>query len=385
MTSNFSKYTDPEFVSAQPLSYLPLNLVIDDWDYYHNETLSKFPYPYLYALYIGWIPVLLAVTGLSMGKSKDKRFLWFLATGILFEFLIGSAVLLKWLVKVFPAVAGVRHPPQIAGLAVPLILGLSAYGLEQLLSLDRPKLSVSFPERAVFKKSVFSLKWLLFLFLFLSLQSGYKFTKHWFITEKQNVILPMLEELETKSLAWVEPPFGEHYFIEPSIRLGLKLSPGVMTWRWKEREEPIPELVITDSDPSSSSLELMRVFSEHHSIYIRYDQPYAAVSNNEKPCEAYGAGGSIDVFCTTSSPGQLIVKENMWTGWYAWMDGERVPLLGDHWLEADAPAGKHVYEFRYRPWDVPLGMSLSLVGVFLCVRMWFKSGDREDEDIDYMP
>jgi uncharacterized membrane protein YfhO len=69
--------------------------------------------------------------------------------------------------------------------------------------------------------------------------------------------------------------------------------------------------------------------------------------------------------------GKLVVKENTWTGWKAWVDGERVPLIGEQWLEVNAPAGEHTYLFRYRPWDVPLGIALSIVGVIMCVYLWF--------------
>ena len=374
---NFVKHTDPDFKSAQPLSYLPLNLLIDDWEYHQSDVMAKLPYPHLYALYIGWVPVALAIFGLAKGKNRDKHLLWFFTTGILLEFLIGSAVLLKWVATILPSVAGVRHPPQIAGLAVPLILGLSAYGLEALWNADWPTLSISSPEGAIFPKSVFSSRWLLIFFLILGLRSGYKFTQHWLRTEEANQIAPLLKALKTESLAWVEPPFGEHYFIEPAIGLGLKLSPGVMTWRWKDREFPVAEVAAIRSDSPPEQGKLVTVVDDIN-IYKRNDQPYANVSNNEEPCNAYGSGGSINVFCTTTSLGELTVKENMWTGWQAWIDGERAPLIGEFWLKVDAPLGKHVYQFRYRPWDVPLGIFLSLVGVFLCVQMWFKVDPAEN-------
>ena len=108
---NFVKETDPEFVSAQPLAYLPLNLVIDSWAYYNSEALDKLPYPHLYTLYIGWIPVILAGVGLARGRAR-RGFLWFLTGGIVLAFLTGSAVLLKWLTEIWPGVAGIRaaHP-----------------------------------------------------------------------------------------------------------------------------------------------------------------------------------------------------------------------------------------------------------------------------------
>jgi hypothetical protein len=40
------------------------------------------------------------------------------------------------------------------------------------------------------------------------------------------------------------------------------------------------------------------------------------------------------------------------------------------WLSVAAPAGTHHYEFRYRPWDVPVGAGLTLIGLALAVWVW---------------
>ena len=76
------------------------------------------------------------------------------------------------------------------------------------------------------------------------------------------------------------------------------------------------------------------------------------------------------MLCNINVPGRLVVKENMWSGWRAWMDGERVPLLGEHWLEVSAPAGEHSFEFRYQPWDVPVGLMFAVLGVMLVFLLW---------------
>jgi hypothetical protein len=88
----------------------------------------------------------------------------------------------------------------------------------------------------------------------------------------------------------------------------------------------------------------------------------------------------IDVVCDGELPGRLIVRENMWSGWKAWRDGERVPLLGYLWLEAESPAGYHEYAFRYLPWDVPLGMLLSLAGMIMAGWLWFVPSRPQPED-----
>jgi hypothetical protein len=35
--------------------------------------------------------------------------------------------------------------------------------------------------------------------------------------------------------------------------------------------------------------------------------------------------------------------------------------------------GKHTYHFRYRPWDVWVGISLSLLGIILSLILWFRA------------
>ncbi len=369
---NFVKETDPSFSSAQSLAYLPLNLVIDDWAYYNSEALGKLPYPHLYALFIGWTPVFLAFLALGVMKKEDRRAFGFLVSGIVLEFLIGSAVLLKPLAKVFPSVAGVRHPSQIAGLAVPLILALSAYGLDYLLKLPWPEVWLQFKEGLRGSRWKLSTRWLLVFPLLMSMEQGYRFSQMWVYTVRQtDGLFALLEGLRTESLQWVNPPFGEHPYIEPAVGMGLKLSPGILSFRWEGRADPIP---VREANRAGLPPGPVRKIAEIDGvlIYARLDQPYAAVERDGilEPCTAEGTGGMLTVVCRASAPGRLIVREHTWTGWKAWRDGQRVALSGEQWLEVKAPAGNHTFQFRYQPWDVLVGLAISLAGVILTVWLW---------------
>jgi hypothetical protein len=66
-----------------------------------------------------------------------------------------------------------------------------------------------------------------------------------------------------------------------------------------------------------------------------------------------------------TASGTLIVQENNWSGWYASRDNQPIELSADQWLTVSAPAGPHHYEFRYRPWDVAVGLLLSAIGLGL--------------------
>ena len=375
---NIAKWMDPEFNAAQPLPYFLLNLVINDPEYFFTATLGRLPYPYLYTLYIGWIPLILIVPALIKIPSEHRKLINFLLGGAAIEFLIASGILLRGLVNVWPSAAGVRHSPQIAGLAIPLLLGLSACGLDWLLKLRWPDLQF---KKLLTKK--ISLQWLLIIPLIFSLQSCLRFARYWlrsdYIPEGVYVIL---DQLKTDELQWVEPPFGEHLFIEPAIARGMKLSPGIMTWSWRGRPDPLPaRSAVRDSDSNTINGKVGSRLG--FTFYADPDVQYASVISGDKmqPCEASGSGGFIQVSCDTKQAGTLVVQENMWTGWQAWMDGKPVPLYEAQRLEVDAPSGQHIFSFRYLPWDVPVGLFLFVSG--LAASMWIclkPHRNKQDDD-----
>lgn len=365
---NLGKFMDPEFTSAQPLAYLPLNLVINNADFYRSDLLDKFPYPYLYTLYLGWVPVILAIIGFGARKQTDRRLIWFLFTGTAISFFVASALPLKWLVGILPSLAGIRQPSLIAGLSLPLILGLSSYGLDHVLKLEWPTLWMNISEKSTQPPWRISLRWLLVFPLFFSLLSAYRLTHNWIYTDYLDEhISQLLDGLETENLQWINPPYGEHKFIIAAIERGMKLSPGIRPWQWKDRELPIAALEAFREIPPEGTVLVNIV--DQVGIYSRPEYYYAAVvlDDQQQPCTATGSGGRLTVFCDTPDPGKLVVQEYTWSGWGAWMDGERVSLVGRQWLEVEAPAGKHTYQFRYRPWDVPVGLFLLLLGILACV------------------
>ena len=67
--------------------------------------------------------------------------------------------------------------------------------------------------------------------------------------------------------------------------------------------------------------------------------------------------------CISAVDGVLTVYENQYAGWTVRRDGQKVAMEGGPWLAVQAPAGVHHYEFRYRPWDVPVGLALTVAGI----------------------
>jgi hypothetical protein len=385
------KEVDPSFRAAQPIQYLPLNLVISDWEYYKTSILQKYPYAHLYGHYIGWIPVLLSIVGIIQFKRENRPLILFMAAGIILLFLAASAISLKWIANIYPPIAGIRHPPQISGLVIPLLLGLSAYGLDSLKNIKWPEIRLFGNSRVpTHQNTVFFtaniretkkiparylqvfFQLLLLIPLFWALKSAYHFSTYWIYTnEKKTDVYEMANALKTPSLAWVNPPFGEHVYVEPAIKSGLKLSPGIMAWQWKNRPFPTAYLEADRIGPPPGDPYIVNQVLDVP-IYQRDNEIYAAIRVGEEiyPCFATGAGGQIFVECNAPKDGTLIVQENMWTGWTAWLDEKRINLDKSQYLQLTAPAGRHAFKFQYLPWDVPSGIFVSLTGIILCAWIW---------------
>ncbi len=369
---NITKFHDLSFRSVQPLSFLVLNLVIDDVPFFYSTLLNKFPYPYLYTLYIGWIPVILFGVAFQNIRDEHKRLIGFMAAGMVMQFLIAGAVFIKPLANVWEPLAGIRHPSQIAGLAIPFLLGISAYGLERILN-------TKLPDRFF--------KWTKIINLVVGISLVYglivcmRFAREWtWGMQVTPALLADLEGLRTSDLQWVNPPFGEHTYVGYALSMGLKLSPGILTWDWENRIPPAPYLTADRKQPPNP--DPLLVYTNAEIVVNRHPEEYYAYvlthANEEIPCVAKGSGGEIKVTCNTDEAGTLYVQENMWNGWNVWLDGEKANLIEGHRLTTSAPAGGHTFLFRYLPWDVPVGLTIFILGIGLCVFLWFQGREAVD-------
>lgn len=372
--SSLEKWRDASFSSAQPLEYLPLNLVIRDWEYLQGTSLGKLPLPHLYTLYVGWMPIGLGAIGLFSSSGTKSRCRWFLAATIAGSFLMASAIALRPLARWIPFLAGFRHTTSMASLAIPGLMGLAALGLDRLLAWGWPRIGLDLGGGRPFYS--LSLRWLLLVPLVGSLSV---------VEENSQVTLGTVEvaespsdlaPLRTDSLQWVAPPLGEHFWVELGMETNLKLTDAVKTWWWKDRELPSPRLVMP-RDAKPTGLEPVGLVGD----LVVYEDPqqeyaYIQTAKDRIPCRASGLGGDVTVRCRAGGAGQLVIHENNWSGWKAWRDELRIPLQPGDWLAVAAMAGDHIYQFRYRPWDVWLGLAMSAVGWALVVWIWLYNGQR---------
>ncbi|MCJ7717111.1 MAG: hypothetical protein MUO54_11420, partial [Anaerolineales bacterium] len=371
------KFTDPDSNLIQYFEYMPLNLVIHSWDFYIKDTLDKPPFPYLTNIYIGWVPVIFAILALSLIKDKFKPYFLTLTSFIFLSLFLASGLPFRWAESIIPFVSGIRHTQLIAGLMVSPIIGLASYSLEKLFQFEWPSINLSFPSG----KSLFSIsvQWLLLAPIIFSIYSCYDFNKEFIKVKNVDDVYQTLSQIKIENTQWFAPPFGDHWWVLASIENDLKVTDIVAPWWWKNRERPKPYLLMTQSNPPDDYLPNSVV--DDIPIYINNNSKYASIvsGQTEIPCSANAQGGEITVYCDTDKSGQLIVRENMLVGWKGWRDGVRIGVFGNQWLHVEAPSGKHVYTFRYLPWDVPVGLTLTIVGIFLSIFIWFSPSPRLDK------
>lgn len=376
---NWDKHVDLGMGSVQPLQYLPLNLVINDYAFYDTTALNKTTVINLYLNYIGWVPVLLALVAVRCAPHVQRRLLCFFLAAFALVFVLASGlpiIVLRDTFQVF--LTGIRFPTYIASAAVPLVLGLAAWGLDFLLKSDW---SFFRWRRYADRWPIFNVKpmWLLMpVIAVLAIVSVYDFSKLWLGTTPVPSAADVLMTWHTPTAEWIYPPYSQGVWIPLGLNDNLKMVTVARPWQWKDRQLPdfaieaIWNLDRPAAGPILGTFDNLAVIAHPGVEYA-----YVDAGDEPVPCRATAIGGDIDVDCQNDQTGTLIVQENNWAGWYATRDGEPVELADDQWLSVSAPAGQHHYEFRYRPWDVWVGAALSLAGLGLAAVLWIRAARGE--------
>ncbi len=381
-TPNVAKEQALSTQVGQSLRYVPLNLVLGDPKYLESDTLDKLPGAWIHAIYIGWIPVLLAIIGVVTERdARRQRIMWYLLATAFGAMWLASGGLLEFLARLSPFQAvdeflgGFRFYPLMGGLAVPAILGLSAIGIDNLVRWSWPQLILRMPPPERTTLGTASLAWLLVVPLLLALLSARSLTENWMRLDPINPdIQQMVQALRTPDLQWVSPPFGELFWRETLVRAGLKLNNATMGWGLRDRPPPEPQIMGVRGTPPPD----YRQVTIANGAAVAISGPgreYAAVTHPDQSrtvCTARGRAGNVDVTCNLDQPGILTVEENAFSGWRAILNGQPVSLREARWLSLELSSGAQTIEFRYRPWDVSLGLGLMVVGLALAAYLLWR-------------
>jgi hypothetical protein len=367
---HFGKAVDTSYSAGQSFQYIPLNYVIGDADFYRGDALGRILFPSIYMNYIGWMPILLSAVGLPLLWKTRRRVTLALVIPILLIVLASSANSVQFAAKIFPdLMASLRYPPLLLGLTIPFILALAAAGVDQILQIPWPSLTLLWEGAKIRLPSL-----TLLVLMGWSMRSTFDFSQSWytpFWPPAETLELP--HALETNSAQWVQPP-GQHYWMPDLLASNQKITGVFRPWWWSGREAPEPFLQAVSEDelPEDSTpigqIGSLKIIANSASHYA-----FIEIGNTTIPCRAVSNGGNIDVSCNSPEQGQLTVREYSGTGWSVSMDGTPGRLTPSAWLSTAAQAGNHDYSFRYRPRAAQLGVGLSIFGSLLMVWLWRRS------------
>jgi hypothetical protein len=362
---NFSKEgVGIDFGFSQPLEYIPLNLVIRDYAYFlSGGVLGRQPATTLQ--FIGWAPVLLALLTVRFIRRENAGPLLFLASGAFLSMFVGSAVPLRWLARWVPALLSLRFTGHMPGLMVAPVLALAAFGLDQLLRRDWPRVELALVGGARAAARL-DLRWLMAPVLLVALAQGFGFARQFIKTREMQPLYAVMPALATDRVQWVTPPWGATDWVEPALAAGQKVTNILYSGAgWNGRVVPPAYLQVLAEAPADGTpvgaLADVPVYAFAANEYAYVQLP----DGTQVPCAAQGRDGDLTVACETAQAGELVVRENTFSGWVARRDGggQALALHAGPWLAVEAPAGAHVYTFRYRPVDVAVGALLSVAGV----------------------
>ncbi len=378
---NFSKVyaADPEFGYAESLSNIPLNFVMQYWKDWSNFLGT---HPGDAATFIGWTPIILAVLCLWLARREDYSALVCLAAtaGLLMWF--GSAVPLRWLAKWFPFFYGFTFPTIMTGLAVVPILALAGYGLDGLWRLTWPRLAALDKQQGN-PLVVVDFRWGVVIALIPSVTAVYSFGQTLLGHVDRTPQYEVIAGYWVPSTQWVQVP--DWVFVPPALSAGYKVTNFYREIAgFARRESPKPYLAVC-SDPIPPEVEKVRQWQGQW-LCQNPQNEYAYVDLGDgtmSPCNASGTGGDLTVHCKTDRDGILVVEENSWTGWSVWRDSTPAALIpassSAYWLRTNAPSGDHTYDFQYRPWDVWVGLAVTIAGIVLAASLWFRADPKPVE------
>jgi len=358
---HFDKQADSTLSLYQPLEYSPLNLIIRDLSYFQTNILGKMDIPYVFVNFIGWAPILMALLALFITRKKYFREIIFFLSGITLLYLFTSYEFANFFSSFSNIYGSLRNFSLAQSMVVPLIIGLGAWGLDTLWKMDWPRMGLDFP------RSRISLKWVFFLpFMILSILPVYNFTQPNYQLTNREPNLAELSYLQTDSAEWVFPVANN--WIPTVLDEQGKISYTYRPWRWVDQSDPNPYVSLI-FNPENNPIENTVQRIGDLNLVINPANEYAVVNTTEGPirCDAVSRGGIIDVTCDAPASGDLTVLEHYYSGWSATVDGERVSLEYSPWLSVNLQPGEHHIRFVYRPWDVWVGLILTLIGIGLCV------------------
>ncbi len=166
--------------------------------------------------------------------------------------------------------------------------------------------------------------------------------------------------------------------------LGMQVVRGVepAMVKWTRREETLPRAVVVGrwheiADPREA---FKRVFNPDFDPAREavVESPMSdALSSPESSARASAPAGRVtslrygpnrvEIEAQASAPALLVLSDPWYPGWHATVDGEPTPIVRANYLFRGVPLeyGRHRIEMTYWPWQIPVGITVSIATLLL--------------------
>jgi hypothetical protein len=193
-----------------------------------------------------------------------------------------------------------------------------------------------------------------------------KFGHNWLdeINRYEPQVAEIIDDIKAQPFGHIDAP---DWMTIPLMSNNLKISRMVFSWWLVDYEFPTPSYILS-LEPRENT-EVITKYENGWTLYRNLDPQavYAQVIHNltqSTRCQVDRAvAGIVDLTCTTTQPGVLVVQEHDMPDWNATVNGNSLQLSeGTGWLTLELPAGTNTIQFRYQPWYVVPSLMISVIG-----------------------
>lgn len=395
----FDKDRDMSLYSTMSVIKLMLNWLNSDVEMAYSATYNVVPFPYLYSTYIGYATVILAILGIVVVREKYlMRMYDFFALLVLFVYMIASGDILRLLMSlnidaINNAISTLRYVVVLNGYGTLGIIIMAMLSLHYLLTV-RVLIQFAWHYRNLKNRvllrvrlSVRQERWLSYtlnsviaLGLLWNLSGMYRFNSTWirpaFLYEKSlQDFVDSFERIPRNQLVDV----GGDWLQMQIMHAGYKIYNPHLSWWFGQREGINYKYAFLESIPENFSLLYTSDNVWFMSVNEDVTANYALLTHTDGtvlPCDATAYAGTVSVTCTSTQPGHVRIFEHAMTGWYVWLDGQRVTPTDDPWMTVALSAGTHKLEYRFLPISTILGIvhaCVTWLGVLaFCIWEWWR-------------
>jgi hypothetical protein len=356
-----------------PIHIQLLNFLIPTTEVAKTQLLNPFPYVWVYATYIGWIPCIAATMLysriISFHRYVARVTFGFTALAIVIVTGVFSEIALSFENQTLSTIVGgfrfITIYNGVAGIGILLLAALGMHGyvcgsssprnaLEQFIEWSGTVSRLNVRVLSLAAVLVYSLIGMhSFAEGFLRFQKPFDAAAETMISDSTRLVDGYIEMPDWMFLRAMEKDVRSASYVS-----SVKLS---------NRTFPPPKYIFTQKIPETIPTTLLAEYRDEWKL-LQNNAPEAQYAVLQRavgpdvPCNSTARNGVISVTCASEEPGTVRLLVHALPGWEYALEGQSYQSVsGRDWLTAPFPIGQHTITFRYGPWYAWAGLIMLAV------------------------